>query len=43
MIIGSAYKKELRGGLGKDDSLFIILYNSTFSKRHELRVSASVT
>jgi len=40
MIIGSAYASKLRAGLNKDDSLYLVLFNGTYTKKHELRVSS---
>lgn len=40
MIIGVAYAEKLRVGLSKDDSLYLVFYNGTYTKKQELRVSA---
>ena len=40
MIIGSAYASKLRATLNKDDSLYLVFFNGTYTKKHELRVSS---
>lgn len=40
MIIGASYAEKLRVGIKKEDTLYLVLFNGTYTKKHELRVSS---
>ena len=42
IIIGAAYAEKLRVGLNKDDSLYLVFYNGTYTKKYEVRISSII-